>query len=63
MTNTSSLIGPFKSDLEVCLFLVQRPDIINLALNMIKAGGQESVIQTIKGKSDKLNAFSEKVNY
>ena len=30
---------------------------------MIKAGGQESVIQTIKGKSDKLNAFSEKVNY
>jgi hypothetical protein len=63
-TTSSSLIGPFKNDLEVCIFLVQRPDIIELALNMIKASGQESVItQTIQGKSDKLNALSERVNY
>lgn len=61
---SSSLIGPFKSDLEICIFLVQRPDIINLATNMIKASGQDSLItQTALGKSDKLNALSERVNY
>ncbi|CAG8830335.1 12282_t:CDS:2, partial [Cetraspora pellucida] len=39
-----SLIGPFKSDLEVCLYLVQHPALINLALSIINANGQESQI-------------------
>ena len=58
---SSSLIGPFKNDLEICLFLVQRPDLINLALNMMKASGQqESTV--IQGKSNKFNVLSDKVN-
>ncbi|CAG8734484.1 16366_t:CDS:1, partial [Cetraspora pellucida] len=40
----SSLIGLFKSDLEVCLYLVQHSALINLALSMTNADGQESVI-------------------
>ncbi|CAG8857189.1 22124_t:CDS:2, partial [Gigaspora margarita] len=42
--NTSSLIGPFKNDLEVCLYLVQHPQLIELALNMIKVGGSHESI-------------------
>ena len=59
-SSSSSLIGPFKNELELCLFLVQRPDIINLALNMARASGQEST-SIIQGKPDKFHAFPEKV--
>ncbi|CAG8641928.1 17741_t:CDS:2, partial [Racocetra fulgida] len=55
--SSSSLIGPFKSDLEVCLYLVQHPDLINLTLNMIKAGGQGSIIT--QAKADKFNILPE----
>src|ERR1043166_7742025 len=44
INTSSSLIGPFKSDLELCIFLVQRTDLINLTLNMTKASGCESII-------------------
>lgn len=60
----SSLIGPFKNNLEVCLFLVQRPEIIDLALNMIKVNNQESItIQPTQRKFDKTDTLPEKVNY
>ncbi|CAG8572822.1 2803_t:CDS:2, partial [Racocetra fulgida] len=55
---TSPLIGPFKSDLDVCLYLVQHPQIVELALSMMKAGGQESLIN--QGKTDKFDALPER---
>ncbi|CAG8712815.1 7576_t:CDS:2, partial [Funneliformis caledonium] len=55
---TSSLIGPFKNNLEVCLYLVQHPELINLTMNMMKAGGQESI--TTREKVDKFNVLPEK---
>ncbi|CAG8851354.1 39467_t:CDS:2, partial [Gigaspora margarita] len=59
--NTSSLIGPFKNDLEVCLYLVQHPQLIELVLNMIKAGGSHESIT--RGKAaDKFNTLSEKTS-
>ncbi|CAG8474672.1 hypothetical protein C2G38_2036500 [Gigaspora rosea] len=42
--SSSSLIGPFKSDLEICLYLVKHTSLINLALSMMKADGQEAAI-------------------
>ena len=63
-TASPLLIGPFKNNLEICLFLVQHPDIINLALSMMKASGQQDLTtQITQGKSDKCNVLSEKVNY
>ncbi|CAG8857040.1 27764_t:CDS:1, partial [Gigaspora margarita] len=57
--NTSSLIGPFKNDLEVCLYLVQHPQLIELALNMTKAGSSHKSIT--RGKAaNKFNALPEK---
>ncbi|CAG8496008.1 5226_t:CDS:2, partial [Dentiscutata heterogama] len=57
--NTSSLIGLFKNDLEVCMYLVQHPQLVELALNMMKAGGGQEFIT--QGKvADKFNALSEK---
>ncbi|CAG8563259.1 4437_t:CDS:2, partial [Cetraspora pellucida] len=56
--SSSSLIGPFKSDLEVCLYLVQHPALINLALSIINADGQESIIT--QGKVDRFNAVLER---
>ncbi|CAG8754518.1 569_t:CDS:2, partial [Racocetra fulgida] len=38
--NTSSQIGPFKTDLDVCLYLVQHPQLNDLALNIINAALQ-----------------------
>ncbi|CAG8835183.1 241_t:CDS:2, partial [Cetraspora pellucida] len=40
--SSSFLIGLFKSDLEVCLHLVQHLALINLVLSMINADAQES---------------------
>ncbi|CAG8781296.1 15028_t:CDS:2, partial [Cetraspora pellucida] len=54
----SSSIGPFKSDLELCLYLVQHPNLINLAQSMLKVDGQESVMTL--GKVDKFGALPEK---
>ncbi|KAF0465698.1 hypothetical protein F8M41_026232 [Gigaspora margarita] len=55
----SSLIGPFKNDLDVCLYLVQHPQLVELALNMIKAGGDQKSITQEKA-ADKFNALSER---
>jgi hypothetical protein len=58
---SSSLIGPFKSDLELCLFLVQRTDLINLTLSMTKASGFESAIAQER-KPDKFSVLPAKVS-
>ena len=56
---SSSLIGPFKNELEVCLFMSQRQDLVNLTLNIMKASGHEpEIIQ----KPDKSNILSDKVS-
>ncbi len=61
--DSTALIGPFKNKLELALYLTKQLDIINLTLSMMKASGQESSItQIINEKSDKLKAFSERVN-
>ncbi|CAG8669203.1 17175_t:CDS:2, partial [Cetraspora pellucida] len=46
------------SDLELCLYLVQHPNLINLAQSMLKADGQKSVMTL--GKVDKFGALQEK---
>ncbi|CAG8827258.1 22321_t:CDS:2, partial [Cetraspora pellucida] len=56
--SSSSLIGSFKSDLEVCLYLVQHSALINLALSMINANSQESVIT--QRKFDKFSMLPER---
>ncbi|RIB03368.1 hypothetical protein C2G38_2225275 [Gigaspora rosea] len=56
---SSTLIGPFKSDLDVCLYLVQHPNIIDLTLSIIKAGGQESIVT--QRKVDKFNTLSNRI--
>jgi hypothetical protein len=61
INNATSLIGPFKNDLEICMFLVHRPDLINLTLNMMKANGHESTI--VQEKHTKFNVLSERVNF
>ncbi|RIB21597.1 hypothetical protein C2G38_2140581 [Gigaspora rosea] len=60
VTNTStSQIGPFKSDLELCIYLVEHPNLINLTLNMMKANGQEPA--TTQGKVvDRFSALPER---
>ncbi|CAG8741924.1 7732_t:CDS:2, partial [Racocetra fulgida] len=55
---SSSLIRPFKNDLDVCLYLVQHPQLIDLALDMIKAGGQGSIVT--RGKANKFNVLPDK---
>ncbi|CAG8727536.1 5640_t:CDS:2, partial [Cetraspora pellucida] len=57
--NTSSLIGLFKNDFEVCMYLVQHPQLVELALNMMKVGGGQKFITQGKA-ADKFNALSEK---
>ncbi|CAG8831933.1 1561_t:CDS:1, partial [Cetraspora pellucida] len=42
--NTSSLIGLFKNDLEVCMYLIQHPQLVELALNIMKVGGGQEFI-------------------
>ncbi|CAG8556885.1 1522_t:CDS:2, partial [Funneliformis caledonium] len=56
--NTTSLIGLFKNDLEIYMFFIYRPDLINLTLNMIKANGHEFTI--VQEKHTKFNILSEK---
>ncbi|CAG8838002.1 6582_t:CDS:2, partial [Gigaspora margarita] len=56
--SSTSLIGPFKNDLEICLYLVQHPNLIKLTLNMIEAGGQGST--GIQEKADKFNVLPER---
>lgn len=41
---------------------MQRPELINLALNMIKASGNQE-LTIIQEKSDKFNVLSEKANF
>ncbi|RIB01184.1 hypothetical protein C2G38_2150566 [Gigaspora rosea] len=54
--------GPFKSDLELCIYLVEHPNLINLTLNMMKANGQEPA--TIQGKVvDRFSSLPEKVGF
>ncbi|CAG8736227.1 16696_t:CDS:2, partial [Gigaspora rosea] len=61
VTNVSSLslIGPFKSNLKICLYLVKHPSLINLALSMMKADGQEAAI-TCGKVVDKFSALPER---
>ncbi|CAG8614987.1 7250_t:CDS:2, partial [Cetraspora pellucida] len=42
--SSTSFIGPFKNDLELCLYLVQHPNLIKLTTSMIEAGGQGSTV-------------------
>jgi len=58
--SSSSLIGPFKSEFEVCLFMSQRQDLVDLTLNIMKASGHEPEI--IQRKADKSNILSDKVS-
>ena len=57
--SNTTIIGPFKNELEVCLYMSQRPELINLTLNMVKINGNGSEI-VIQEKSSK---FSDKVNF
>ncbi|CAG8707746.1 10864_t:CDS:2, partial [Dentiscutata heterogama] len=56
--SSSSLIGPFKNDLEICLYRVQHSNLIKLILNMIEAGGQG--FTGIQEKADKFNVLPER---
>jgi hypothetical protein len=57
---STSLIGPFKDELEVCMYMSQRPDLINLTLSMVKTSGHESEI--IQIKPDKSSILSDNVS-
>ncbi|CAG8855755.1 45177_t:CDS:2, partial [Gigaspora margarita] len=59
--SSTSLIGPFKNDLEICLYLVQHPNLIKLTLNMIEAGSQGST--GIQEKANKFNVLPERVGF
>ncbi|CAG8823531.1 42000_t:CDS:2, partial [Gigaspora margarita] len=56
--SSTSFIGPFKNDLEICLYLVQHPNLIKLTLNMIEASGQGST--GIQEKANKFNILPER---
>ncbi|RIB29663.1 hypothetical protein C2G38_2154752 [Gigaspora rosea] len=56
--SSTSLIGPFKNDLELCLYLVQHPNLTKLTMSMIEAGGQDSTV--IQEKANKFNVLPEK---
>ncbi|CAG8740531.1 9095_t:CDS:2 [Dentiscutata erythropus] len=64
MINTSPLIGSFKNDLDLCLYLVKHQQLVELALNMITASGcKKSITQRKKAKAaNKFDALSEKAN-
>ncbi|RIB19491.1 hypothetical protein C2G38_2181671 [Gigaspora rosea] len=63
VTNTStSQIGPFKSDLELCIYLVEHPNLINLTLNMMKANSQEPAT-TQEKVVNRFSALSERVDF
>ncbi|POG57745.1 hypothetical protein GLOIN_2v1791369 [Rhizophagus irregularis DAOM 181602=DAOM 197198] len=38
-TSNTTDIGPFKNELEICLYISQRPELVSLTLNMMKASG------------------------
>lgn len=58
ISNTN--IGLFKNELEVCLYISQRPELVNLILSMMKASGYEPEI--IQEKPVKFSKFSDNVN-
>ncbi|CAG8676641.1 10253_t:CDS:10, partial [Dentiscutata erythropus] len=62
--NTSALIGPFKNDLDFCLYLVKHPQLVELALNMMIAdGGKKSITWKKMAKvANKFDTLFEKAN-
>ncbi|RIB03414.1 hypothetical protein C2G38_2287978 [Gigaspora rosea] len=57
--SSTSLIDPFKNDLELCLYLVQHLNLIKLTMSMIEAGGQGSTV--IQEKANKFDVLLEKM--
>ncbi|CAG8533996.1 9058_t:CDS:2, partial [Cetraspora pellucida] len=57
--SSTSLIGPFKNNLEICLYLVQHSNLIKLIFNMIEAGSQGST--GIQEKADKFNVLPKRI--
>ncbi|CAG8776501.1 7979_t:CDS:2, partial [Cetraspora pellucida] len=56
--SSTFFISPFKNDLELCLYLVQHPNLIKLTMSMIEAGSQGSTV--IQEKDNKFNVLSER---
>ncbi|CAG8454181.1 13003_t:CDS:2 [Racocetra fulgida] len=56
--SSTSFIGPFKNDLELCLYLVQHTNLIKLTTSMIEADSQGSTV--IQEKDNKFNVLSER---